>query len=125
MKFLALTLSTAFSTMSSESQNVSLYTLSVSLETIYLCAVKFKSELILVASRHATSLLNLVTSVFLNRNCLFRLLTSILSLSVHYTLPPLDPKPVSAKNFKNSHPRAPAPTKNKLVLCIFSTNDLP
>lgn len=125
MKLRAFTLSTALRTTSSDSQKVSFYIFSVSLDTIYLCAVRFSDSLIFLASLHATSLLNWVTSEFLNRNCLFRLLTSILSLSVHYTLPPLDPKPVKAKNFKNSHPRAPAPTKNKFVLCILSTNVLP
>jgi len=123
MKFLALTLSTAFNTTSNVSQKVSLYTLSVSLETTYLWAVRFSLLLIFLASLHATSLLNLVTSVFLNRNCLFKLLTSILSLSVHYTLPFSEqPSPVSAKNFRNSQPSAPAPTRNSFVDCNFFMN---
>ena len=57
----------------------------------------------------------LPTSVFLNKNCLLRLLISILSLSVTITLFEEYGEvaiPIKEKIFKNSHPRAPAPIIN-------------
>lgn len=46
------------------------------------------------------------------RNCLLRLLFSMTSSSVTVTWPLPTPKPIIAKFLMNSHPRAPAPTRN-------------
>lgn len=48
----------------------------------------------------------------LNKNYLFKFDNSIKSLSVTYTCPYPTPRPIREKTFKNSHPKAPAPTKN-------------
>ena len=50
--------------------------------------------------------LNRPTSFCLNRNCLFKLLMSIVSMSITSIFL----KPISARSFNNSHPNPPAPT---------------
>lgn len=50
--------------------------------------------------------LNRPTSFCLNRNCLFKLLMSIVSMSITSIFL----KPISARSFNSSHPNPPAPT---------------
>ena len=50
--------------------------------------------------------LNRPTSFCLNRNCLFKLLMSIVSMS----MTSIFLKPISARSFNSSHPNPPAPT---------------
>ena len=57
-------------------------------------------------SRIRSFTLNRPTSFCLNRNCLFKLLMSIVSMSITSIFL----KPISARSFNNSHPNPPAPT---------------
>jgi len=70
-----------------------------------------------MAALHAYSDLDLPTSSFLNKNCLFKLDISMESSSVQKTLP-LFPwaAPIKASYLRYSHPKAPAPTKN--IFCL-------
>lgn len=61
----------------------------------------------------AVSAFDFPTFSFLNKNYLLRLEVSILSSSVTVTNPSVD-NPIRANIFKNSHPKAPAPTKKTL-----------
>ncbi len=55
------------------------------------------------------------TCFYWNKNCLDRFETSISSSSTTTKLPlGLQDNPLIANNFKNSHPKAPAPTNNTL-----------
>ena len=123
---LALTLSTAFTTKFKPVQKSSLKKSSLSGPTLILTLSNFASEFILLPTSQATSLLFLPTCCFLNKNCLLRLLISILSSSVHIILPfPVVLTPISANIFMNSQPKAPAPIKNELDSLAFATKSSP
>jgi len=67
-------------------------------------------QLFLTLAPH--KLFALLISVFLNKNCLLKLLFSILSISVMWTCPPSPhPTPIKAQFFNISQPMAPAPTR--------------
>lgn len=117
---LAFTLSTALTIMSRLYQNYSLKYYSVSGPTFNLIDYSFECLFIFLPMWHATSLLFLPTWFFLNKNCLFKLLISILSSSVHKTRPlSAVPKPISANIFINSQPSAPAPTRKAFIFATF------
>ena len=81
----------------------------------------FRSLFIPLAVYAATWDFELPTFWLRKRNYLFKFETSILSPSVTLTFPSCEhPIPMRAKLLMNSHPRAPAPTKNNLSLLRVS-----
>ena len=120
----ALTLSSALTTTSKPSQKVSLNTSSVSGDTRFCNGIAFKSALIVFAA--AVAHVDLAWPMFQsrNRNWRDRLDFSITSSSVTVTEPSAEhARPISAKFLMNSHPSAPAPTRNtffrSISRCIF------
>lgn len=85
-----------------------------------------KSKMWLVQQIYLCNNEHTPTSAVLNKNCLLRLLFSIVSISVivKWPLGPV-PKPIMDQFLSISQPMAPAPTKNSLVLAIFSWNSRP
>mmetsp|Transcript_2864 Transcript_2864/g.10127 ORF Transcript_2864/g.10127 Transcript_2864/m.10127 type:complete len:285 (-) Transcript_2864:1160-2014(-) len=119
-------LSSAFVTNVRLSQNLSLNVVSVSGFTSSSSDLIFTAGFILSAAARETWLLCLPTSSRRNRNCRFRLLTSIVSPSVVVMWPSgPEPTPSSAKFFSSSQPSAPQPTMNVRALAILSWKALP
>lgn len=113
INYLAFMLSTALTIKSIPYQNSSLKYYSTSGLTFNLTDLNLQLLLIWWPILQATSLLFLPTWCFLNKNCLFKLLISMLSSSVHITLPSFSVlNPIKANILINSQPNAPAPIKN-------------
>jgi len=120
---LALTLSTALTTKLSPVQKPSLKNSSFYWPTLNLSDSKWLWGFILLPTPQAVSDLLLPTCCFLNKNCLLRLLISMLSSSVTKTFPLPDVEaPIKANILMNSHPKAPAPITNELEVWHFWTN---
>ena len=65
-------------------------------------------------------ILHLNVKFHLNKNYLLRFDGSIISSSVKSNFPFLEQQmPINANIFKYSQPKAPAPTKNKLIITNF------
>ena len=122
---LALTLSTAFTTKSRLVQKLSLKMCSFSGAALAFNDSNLTSLFIFLPTLQAVSHLLDPTCSLLNKNCLLRLLISILSSSVTVILPPLVESPINENILINSHPSAPAPITNELDLNAFSTNSSP
>lgn len=105
----ALILSTALTTKLRLFQKSSLKNYSFSGETFNFKDLKFVFQLILPPIEQAISLLFLPTCSFRNKNCLFRLLISILSSSVTYVRWLFCPRPINENILINSQPSAPEP----------------
>lgn len=89
-------------------------------------ASALRSGLKTLAALTAHSDFGFPTLFGLNKNYLLRLDTSILSSSVTNTFPSFPQDiPINENNLINSHPKAPAPTKNDLILDNFYTNSNP
>ena len=126
MYCLAFMLSTALMITSFDVQNLSSKNSSVSGQTLSFCDWKLHSGLIFLQIEQATSLLFFPMCYFLNKNCLFKLLISMLSSSVQVTIEfSLLLQPIKLNIFKNSQPRAPAPTKNMFDFSTFFINSSP
>ena len=125
---LALTLSKAFATKSNEEKNSSEKIFSVSSQTLSNLANKcpVKDEFICWAAAAAVELLGKRKCFSLNKNCLVKFDTSIISGSVIY-IAPFCPVPTFniAKFFINSHPIAPAPTISNFIFVILFNNFCP
>lgn len=125
---LASTLSRALVTPSRLFQKSSLKISSVSglTRSFKQTVCPFRSGFMSWTASAAQSLFILPTSLGRNRNCRFRLLFSIESISVIVIWPlgPV-PRPIMAQFFSISQPIAPAPTRNCLIFEIFSWYSLP
>lgn len=120
---LAFTLSTALTTKSRLVQKSSLKTCSFYGLTLAFRDSYFVSEFIVLPTLQAVSHLFFPTCCLLNKNCLFKLLISMLSSSVTINFPfPFVEKPINENILMNSHPRAPAPITNDELFFAFSTN---
>ena len=125
--FLASILSTAFIIKFCSFQKFSSKIISFSGPTLDCLSIQLKFSFIFFASLQAHFDLDLPTSHFLNKNCLFKLLISIKSLSVTNTFPTLLVDiPIKEKFLRNSHPNAPAPIikmfKSDNFFCISLPN---
>ena len=88
--------------------------------TLLCKSLQLKAEFIFFTAMQAHLDFEWPISFFLNKNWRFKLLVSILSLSVTTTsFPLLIDIPIKAKFFKNSHPRAPAPIIKMFESSIF------
>mgnify|MGYP006928489034 FL=1 len=123
---LAFTLSTALTTKLSPVQKSSLKNYSFSDDTLNFNDSKRDWGFIFIPTPHAVWLLFCPTCCFLNKNCLFKLLISMLSSSVtkHFPLPDVE-APIKANILMNSHPKAPAPITKELEFWHFLTNSSP
>ena len=126
MYFLAWILSTALIIYVWSFQNFSLNIRSLTGATKLCKSFELKAGFIFLTASQAHFDFECPISVFLNKNCLLRLLVSILSLSVTIKFLPLAVDiPIKAKFFKNSHPKAPAPIMKILDSSIFFWISLP
>ena len=125
---LAFTLSKAFATKSKESKKKSVNIFSVSSQILSswakICPDKF--GFIWIAAAAAVELFGKRKCFSLNKNCLVKFETSIISGSVKYILPFL-PVPTFSieKFFINSQPMAPAPTTRHFIFINLSKISLP
>mmetsp|Transcript_31426 Transcript_31426/g.71401 ORF Transcript_31426/g.71401 Transcript_31426/m.71401 type:complete len:411 (+) Transcript_31426:759-1991(+) len=123
---LAWMLSSALTTPSSESQKTSSKVSSVSLPTRTSSGLTLRAPFMADAAWDAVTDLDCPTFACLKRNCRFRFETSILSMSVMVSLPSAPQHtPIMAKHFRNSQPRAPAPTRNIFMLPSAFWKDCP
>lgn len=131
---LASMLSTALTDISKFSQKLSLNISSFYFPTLNALSVNLTKGFIFWPTSHARLALLDPTSLRLNKNYLLRFDISILSSSVTITSPYntfdkitlLDaPRPINANILINSQPKAPAPTMNARVSCIFYKVSLP
>ena len=120
MYCLAITLSSALQTPSSDSKNSSLNVFSVSSPTRSIYSLIFILWFIFFAALAATFDLCSPTSLFRNKNCLFKFDFSIVSISVIRISPfSPQPRPIMAKFLIYSQPSAPEPTRKYLRFSIF------